>query len=95
MSPPLPCETAPAPGWNGAAAAHSWPKRRSQDLCNHAAQVRRSHKNVLQMSEFEVARRQTSLYPNRPVTPEVAGSSPVAPALKVPALGDFFVVGFR
>src|SRR5712691_404064 len=27
----------------------------------------------------------------RPVTPEVAGSSPVAPVPKVPARGDFFI----
>ena len=31
------------------------------------------------MSEFGASRRRESLHPNRPVTPEVAGSSPVAP----------------
>jgi hypothetical protein len=91
----LPSETAAAPRWNGADAAHWWPKRREQDLRNHAAQLRRKHTNALQMNEFEVARRQASLHPKRPVTPEVAGSSPVAPVFEVPARGDFFFAGFR
>jgi hypothetical protein len=44
----------------------------------------RHGKKGLQMSLFKDVRRRASLCPTRPVTPEVAGSSPVAPA-KVPA----------
>jgi hypothetical protein len=42
--------------------------------------VRRAKKD-LQMRPFRGVRCQASLYPTRPVTPEVAGSSPVAPVL--------------
>src|ERR687887_441243 len=36
-------------------------------------------KKHMQMSRFGGVRQPTSSWPNRPVTPEVAGSSPVAP----------------
>jgi hypothetical protein len=59
--------------------ARSWPKRRSHDWLNHAERGRRSGEKCLQTSPFTGARRRASFYPIRPVTPEVAGSSPVAP----------------
>jgi len=43
---------------------------------------------------FEAARRRPSLSPTRPVTPEVAGSSPVAP-VKRPCKTAYFVVTFE
>jgi hypothetical protein len=59
--------------------AHSWPKRGIDDRLNHAEWRAPQHKNALQMRLFRPARRWASLCPSRPVTPEVAGSSPVAP----------------
>jgi hypothetical protein len=59
--------------------AHSWPKRRSDDWLNHAEPVRRRVEKYLQIGPFRGVRRRTSSCPTRPVTPEVAGSSPVAP----------------
>jgi hypothetical protein len=59
--------------------AHSWPKRRSDDWLNHAEPVRRRVEKYLQIGPFRGVRRRTSSRPTRPVTPEVAGSSPVAP----------------
>ena len=59
--------------------AHSWPKRRLDDWLNHAVPRRLPSHKALQMIPFAGTRRQTSSCPIRPVTPEVAGSSPVAP----------------
>jgi hypothetical protein len=64
--------------------AHSWPKRRLDDWLNQAEASRPPRGKRLQMSLFGGVRRRPSYCLNRPVTPEVAGSSPVAPA-KVPA----------
>jgi len=60
---------------------HSWPKRRSDDWLNHAERWRPAGKQHLQMRLFRDVHRRASPYPTRPVTPEVAGSSPVAPVL--------------
>ncbi len=57
----------------------SWPKRRSDDWLNHAERWRPAGKQHLQMRLFRDVHRRASPYPTRPVTPEVAGSSPVAP----------------
>jgi hypothetical protein len=59
--------------------AHSWPKRRSDDWLNHAKQGLRRSEKCLQTRPFRGVRRGASRCPTRPVTPEVAGSSPVAP----------------
>jgi hypothetical protein len=74
------------PGWNVSTTipatipfvAHSWPKRRLEDWLNHAERRRPRGDKYLQMRPLEGIRRRGSLCPNRPVTPEVAGSSPVA-----------------
>jgi hypothetical protein len=52
----------------------SWPKRRLDDWLNHAKWRRPRDENYLQMSPFRGVRRWVSSCPNRPVTPEVAGS---------------------
>jgi hypothetical protein len=62
--------------------AHSWPKRRLDDWLNHAVPSWLSSHKTLQMSPLAGTRRQTSSRPIRPVAPEVAGSSPVAPVTK-------------
>jgi hypothetical protein len=59
--------------------AHSWPKRRLDDWLNHAERSGLRDEKCLQMPPFGVDRRRASLFLTRPVTPEVAGSSPVAP----------------
>ncbi len=59
--------------------ARSWPKRRSEDWLNHAESGRAQAQKFLQMLPFCDVRRCASSSPTRPVTPEVAGSSPVAP----------------
>jgi len=59
--------------------AHSWPKRRLDDWVNHAEQGGVEGEKHLQMSVFGDERRRVLWHPIRPVTPEVAGSSPVAP----------------
>jgi hypothetical protein len=64
--------------------AHSWPKRRSDDWLNHAERRHPRDEKRLQMTAFGGVRSRASSCPTRPVTPEVAGSSPVAP-VKVPA----------
>jgi hypothetical protein len=69
--------------------AHSWAKRRFKDLRNQAAWAQLQGEKALQMREIEEVYRQTSLYLKRPVTPEVAGSSPVAPAQEVPGNRHF------
>jgi hypothetical protein len=62
--------------------AHSWPKRRLDDPLNHAVRRTPEGGKYLQMRPFRGVRRQSSVSLTRPVTPEVAGSSPVAPASK-------------
>jgi hypothetical protein len=59
--------------------AHSWPKRRLDDWLNHAERKGLRRGKHLQMRLFGGVRRRASPCPTRPVTPEVAGSSPVAP----------------
>jgi hypothetical protein len=59
--------------------AHSWPKRRLDDWLNHAEWSKPPGKKGLQMTTFRDVCRRSSLCLTRPVTPEVAGSSPVAP----------------
>src|SRR5207253_174524 len=60
--------------------AHSWPKRRFDDWLNHAQRRRRRREKYLQMTPVGDDRCRAARCPIRPVTPEVAGSSPVAPA---------------
>ena len=62
--------------------AHSWPKRRLDDWLNHAERPSPQDEKCLQMGPLRGVRRRASLCRTRPVTPEVAGSSPVAPAYK-------------
>jgi hypothetical protein len=62
--------------------AHSWPKRRSDDWLNHAERRRGQSQKCLQTTAFRDVRRRASWCPTRPVTPEVAGSIPVAPVSK-------------
>src|SRR6266545_8188445 len=64
--------------------AHSWPKRRLEDWLNHAALGWLSSQKTLQMRLFRGVRCLASWCPTRSVTPEVAGSSPVAP-VQIPA----------
>src|SRR5919109_3602612 len=64
--------------------AQSWPKRLFDNWLNHAGPRQRNGEKSLQMKPFRDVRRWASLCLTRPVTPEVAGSSPVAP-VKVPA----------
>src|SRR5918992_4183481 len=71
--------------------AHSWPKRRFEDWLNHAKRSQRQAKKCLQMTTFGDVRRRASLCPTRPVTPEVAGSSPVAPAKDSLQIGVFLL----
>ena len=59
--------------------AHSWPKRRFDDWLNHTEWRSLRGGKGLQMSAFREVRRRAASCPTRPVTPEVAGSSPVAP----------------
>jgi hypothetical protein len=58
--------------------AHSWPKRRSDDWLNHADRSQPPNEKRLQMRTFGAVRRRASFCRTRRVTPEVAGSSPVA-----------------
>ena len=58
------------------------------------AALARPHKSPL-IRLFRAARWRIVFGLAPPVTPEVAGSSPVAPVFEVPARGDFFVAGFR
>ena len=60
---------------------HWWPKRRLDNWRNHAERTRRRDENRLQMSRFRGVCCRASSCPIRPVTPELAGSSPVAPVL--------------
>ena len=63
--------------------AHSWPKRRSDVWLNHAEPRQPRGEKYLQMRPVRDVRRRASLCLARPVTPEVAGSSPVAPVERV------------
>jgi len=69
--------------------AHSWLKRRFEDWLNCAERSPPRDKRRLQMNSFRDVRRVSSSYPTRPVTPEVAGSSPVAPVSEPPGNGRF------
>jgi hypothetical protein len=62
--------------------AHSWPKRRLDDWLNNAETMSLRSEKHLQMSLFRGVCRGASSCPSRPVTPEVAGSSPVAPVFR-------------
>jgi hypothetical protein len=64
--------------------AHSWAKRRLDDWLNRAERAPCRGEQRLQMRLFRAVRRRASWCPIRPVTPEVAGSSPITP-VKVPA----------
>jgi hypothetical protein len=75
-------------------AAHSWPKRRLEDWFNHAESMSRRGKKCLQMIPYGGNRRRPSSCLTRPVTPEVAGSSPGAPA-KVPANRHLLLPAWR
>src|SRR6266542_1498231 len=75
--------------------AHSWPKRRFDVWLNHAEPAWRPSKKYLQMMMLRGVRRQALRCLTRPVTPEVAGSSPVAPALYTSHLQGFLVGAFR
>ena len=59
--------------------AHSWPERQEDDRRSHAACRAFERETALQMKAFVTVRRRPWLSLTRPVTPEVAGSSPVAP----------------
>jgi hypothetical protein len=59
---------------------HTWSKRRLNEWLNHAAQMWIRTQKAQQIGRFTLARRPLTTRPIRPVTPEVAGSSPVAPA---------------
>jgi hypothetical protein len=62
--------------------AHSWPKRRLDNPLNHAERRRPAGGKLLQMTACRAVHRRACWSPTGPVTPEVAGSSPVAPASK-------------
>src|SRR6266536_3859172 len=61
--------------------SHLWPKRRLKDPRNHVERRPLQSEDALQTTPFRRDRAWPSSHPTRPVTPEVAGSSPVAPVL--------------
>jgi hypothetical protein len=73
--------------FRGPRVAQTLSGRLAQPCGGEAARSEKS----LQMSPFGGVRRRAWLSPTRPVTPEVAGSSPVAPA-KIPANEYYFAL---
>src|SRR5437667_4316392 len=66
-------------------------QRRSDDWLNHAERSQPRSEKRLQITSFRRVRHRASLCPTRAVTPEVAGSSPVAPASKFPCKQEFLL----
>jgi len=79
--------TRPTPVRRGAANGQQTPRR---PLLSHAEPPHETAKRRMNRA-ISCAPSPTSRPSKRSVTPEVAGSSPVAPALKVPAYGPFCV----
>ena len=76
--------------WPGLLARHPTPLKRHYAAATIPAATGLVSTNVPELQGFVALRLLSSQGPTRPVTPEVAGSSPVAPAQKVAANGDFF-----